>query len=400
MAVNPPHTVSKWKSRIWFTVAIASAFATIVFVLENLTIPEPRLAWGVGIIGVVVSSVYLLWPFYQKRPSITLPKLLFASRWLREAIRDDIANLPTRVCRGEPVWDFEVDSTEAFVEARISIKNLAVFPIRIVGFYGKFIIDGVPCLSPAVLQNPTQPINHLSRSVFIVRQPITGDTAKKIREYADKRQALLMSLGACYIVVASRYIKRAQVGLGDVQGDTSGLAPSAESVAEMVLFIKDLQAVAKKLHANVGNADSVSGVLDRVRSQTEDQLTKFILPKQDADMISREYQRLESDTVDFEKSVDKLTPTVSMADLHNICWRLTTLIIGYSDSFTHLQRFLSGLKAVGILPIWEDESWGKVIYPTLVKNHNALTELVKTLLKDAPKTMESSLPREHNLTTI
>lgn len=402
-------TSQKWQLAGWLFAAVLTLIG-LGFAAMSVNVPFHVAGWvplvffvSAGILLLCLTG-WILWPVL-KRTTSGLPHPAFSSSWLREAVKKDIENLPSRVCLGNPEWDFAIDSTEAFVEVKIPIRNRAVFPFQVVGFSGSFTIGDARCLEPAVLQNTTRLIEHLDRTVFIVKQPITGETAKKVREHADIRQKLPINLGACYIEIASRQFKHrinAHVGLGNIQTEIELTDLSSEAMAEMVLFIKDLQAVAKRLHSNIsGSVDcSVSAALSYIRAQTQDQLTKLILPGQAAELMATEYGALESDTRGFAATVDALTPSVSLARQNEICSRLRVLVTEYYDSVSQLQRFLEGMQLAGIQSVWDTDSWRKVIYPTLIRDHNILTELVRGLMKDAPKSLRSSLPLEHSLKTI
>ena len=90
-----------------------------------------------------------------------------------------------------------------YIDLEIHVRNLAVFPIEIIGVSGSFFIANIPCLQTITLKNAVPVIKHLHRIAFIIRQPISDATAKKIREYRDNKLPLPFSLVGCSLMVTN-----------------------------------------------------------------------------------------------------------------------------------------------------------------------------------------------------
>lgn len=182
----------------------------------------------------------------------------------------------------------------------------------------------------------------------------------------------------------------------------SAIELSASELAENVLFIKDFQAVVKKLDRNVsGNyVNSASNILQNVCSLVNDKMSKAILISQDAKLLKNENWRLEEDVHQFKTKADTLTCIFPITQMQEDCHKLKQLVIGYYDSVKEIRQFLSGLQQQGIPPIWESDQWNKTTYPALVSDFNTLTELIRTLRNHTAKNLLPYLLNEDSLQTL
>jgi hypothetical protein len=129
-------------------------------------------------------------------------------------------------------------------------------------------------------------------------------------------------------------------------------------------------------------------------------MSTLILLNQDRNLLLKEYERLEMDFHSLKTEIDGFTNMIPINQRQKVSLSLRQLIFGYCDSISEFGAFLTGLRQQGIQPIWESEQWTKTTYPTLIKDFNSLTELLKTLRKDAPKNLQSCFPDDRSIKTF
>ncbi len=125
--------------------------------------------------------------------------------WLEDVLHRDRHELGSRIISHVDRWYFEgVSETEPFIKVRIGVVNAAVFPVAITGLKGSLEIEGALCNAPATLEGGGG-LLRLYRGVgFQIRQPISLETAQKIKAIMDKGDKVSVGFRECWVALQAK----------------------------------------------------------------------------------------------------------------------------------------------------------------------------------------------------
>jgi hypothetical protein len=178
--------------------------------------------------------------------------------------------------------------------------------------------------------------------------------------------------------------------------------PTQDEIAERLVFIQKLRAVARRLlkNAQISQTHSVTSIicdLDEEVSQTG-YTAKETITNQAFHLLGYDLGNLLTQTGNFQSSTEELsTTTLDDANIHSICNTTRNLVIDYRRLVDESCTLLKNLEDKGVGSYWTKPPWSVRIQKELADNYDELMRLVIDLRASTPQNYQDLLPNDDHL---
>ncbi len=176
-----------------------------------------------------------------------------------------------------------------------------------------------------------------------------------------------------------------------------------EHIAERLSFIQQLRAtedqLVKKVHFNIEGSAAHYFAKFCEESDVRTIVQSDNMASTAVRLIAERFSNLTFQCLEHQARGQKLTPsTITDDDIRNECNRISQVVREYRNLVDEWMKFTEDLAKKEVPTFWNQSPWSVNIHRNLADAYDELMTLVKNLRNATPRTFQSLLPKDEQIT--